>query len=174
MSIPVISFFNNKGGMGATSLVYHLAWMLSDLGVRVLAADLDPQANLTSMYLTDSEIESLFDSSESTRTIFSILKPLVDRSGDFIASEALTIQNGPYLIPGDLTLSTFEDTLSSTWPDCLPGNIGAFRVTSAFWKLMQQTAEVAEAGVILADLGPNLGAINRSALTASDYVSIEK
>jgi cellulose biosynthesis protein BcsQ len=45
MSPPVIAFFNNKGGVGKTSLVYHLAWMYRDLGLNVLAADLDPQAN---------------------------------------------------------------------------------------------------------------------------------
>ena len=43
MSVPVVAFFSNKGGVGKTSLVYHLAWMFSDLEVRVLAADLDPQ-----------------------------------------------------------------------------------------------------------------------------------
>ena len=42
MSIPVIAFFNNKGGVGKTSMVYHLAWMFSDSGLRVIAADLDP------------------------------------------------------------------------------------------------------------------------------------
>jgi chromosome partitioning protein len=47
MTIPIIAFFNNKGGVGKTSLVYHLAWMYRDLGLRVLAADFDPQANLT-------------------------------------------------------------------------------------------------------------------------------
>ena len=34
MSVPVLTFFNNKGGVGKTSLVYHLAWMLSDMGYR--------------------------------------------------------------------------------------------------------------------------------------------
>jgi hypothetical protein len=37
MSTTIIAFFNNKGGVGKTSLVYHLAWMYSDLGVRVVA-----------------------------------------------------------------------------------------------------------------------------------------
>ena len=50
MSVPVVAFFNNKGGVGKTSLVYHLAWMYADLGLRVMAADLDPQANLTSAF----------------------------------------------------------------------------------------------------------------------------
>ena len=38
MSIPVITFFNKKGGMGKTSMIYHLAWMFSELGLRVIAA----------------------------------------------------------------------------------------------------------------------------------------
>jgi cellulose biosynthesis protein BcsQ len=41
--VPVAAFFNNKGGVGKTTLVYHLAWMLSGLGVKVLAANLDPR-----------------------------------------------------------------------------------------------------------------------------------
>ncbi len=36
MSVPVIAFFNNKGGVGKTSLVYHLAWMFADLGAKVV------------------------------------------------------------------------------------------------------------------------------------------
>ena len=52
MSVPVLTFFNNKGGVGKTSLVYHLSWMFSMSGERVVAVDLDPQANLTSPLLT--------------------------------------------------------------------------------------------------------------------------
>ena len=33
---PVLTFFNNKGGVGKTSLVYHAAWMLSELDHTVL------------------------------------------------------------------------------------------------------------------------------------------
>ena len=47
MSVPVLTFFNNKGGVGKTSLVFHLAWMFAEMGKRVVAVDLDPQANLT-------------------------------------------------------------------------------------------------------------------------------
>ncbi|MCB2055732.1 MAG: ParA family protein, partial [Geminicoccaceae bacterium] len=61
MPVPVITFFNNKGGVGKTSLVYHLAWMLSETGHRVLACDLDPQANLTSAFLDETAIEELWD-----------------------------------------------------------------------------------------------------------------
>ncbi len=53
MSIPVIAFFNNKGGVGKTSMVYHLAWMFSDRGLRIVAGDLDPQGNLTAAFLDE-------------------------------------------------------------------------------------------------------------------------
>jgi hypothetical protein len=40
---PVITFFNNKGGVGKTSLVYHLAAMMARHGLSVVAADFDPR-----------------------------------------------------------------------------------------------------------------------------------
>jgi cellulose biosynthesis protein BcsQ len=64
MSPPVIAFFNNKGGVGKTSLVYHLAWMYRDLGLNVLAADLDPQANLTSAFLDEERLEEIWLASD--------------------------------------------------------------------------------------------------------------
>ena len=48
-----IVFFNNKGGVGKTTLVYHFTWMLSEMGYKTIAVDLDPQANLTSMFLDE-------------------------------------------------------------------------------------------------------------------------
>ena len=57
------------------------------------------------------------------------------------------------------------------WPKCLDENEErAFRVMSAFWRMMQSAATFHRADVILMDLGPNLGAINRAALIAADYV----
>lgn len=70
MTVPVVAFFNNKGGVGKTSLVYHLAWMYADLGLRVIAADLDPQANLTSAFLDEGRLEQLWPDGPHTNTIF--------------------------------------------------------------------------------------------------------
>ena len=41
--MKTVVFFNNKGGVGKTTLVYHIAWMMKELGKKVLAADLDPR-----------------------------------------------------------------------------------------------------------------------------------
>ena len=45
--VRLISVFNNKGGVGKTTLSFHLAHALAELGHRVLMVDLDPQCNLT-------------------------------------------------------------------------------------------------------------------------------
>ena len=44
MTCPVLTFFNNKGGVGKTSLVYHLAWMFAEQGKTVVGVDIDPKA----------------------------------------------------------------------------------------------------------------------------------
>ncbi len=62
--------------------------------------------------------------------------------------------------------------MSSQWSDCLDRKERAFRVISAFWRVLSQAASIDSADVVLVDLGPNLGAINRAALIASDYVVV--
>ena len=87
MSVPVLTFFNNKGGVGKTSLVFHLAWMFSEMGKRVVAIDLDPQANLTSAFLSEDLLEELWDTSDaqrSGRTIYGCIQPLT-QVGDSLA-----------------------------------------------------------------------------------------
>lgn len=172
MNIPVIAFFNNKGGVGKTSLVYHTAYMLADQGLRVVAADLDPQSNLTSAFLDEERIESLFPMDGNTKTIFECLQPLRKGIGDIARPRLEAIDSRLALIVGDMALSTFEDQLSEVWPKCMDGDERAFRVISAFWRILQFGAQDHQANVVLLDLGPNLGAINRAALIAADYVVI--
>ncbi|MBI3281946.1 MAG: AAA family ATPase [Acidobacteria bacterium] len=172
MSVPVIAFFNNKGGVGKTSLVYHLAWMLSELDTRVLAADLDPQANLTAAFLDEDVTEELWDDPARPLTVYACLQPLLKGTGDIAEVELFPVEDRLALIAGDLGLSQFEDELSSQWPFAMGGKERAFRVLSALWRIVQQAAARAEANVVLVDLGPNLGAINRAALISADYVVI--
>jgi len=75
------------------------------------------------------------------------------------------------LLPGDLGLSRFEDKLSDAWPRCHNRDESAFRTMTAFHRLVQQGTEWG-AELVLIDVGPNLGAINRAALIASDQVCL--
>ena len=176
-AIPVLTFFNNKGGVGKTSLVYHLSWMLSEMGYRVLACDLDPQANLTSAFLDEDRIASIWDdsleNSQGGRTIMQCVQPLM-RVGDIRRPELVQITDNLNLIPGDLSLAGFEDTLSNEWPNALGSSdlYRSFRILTAFATAMQEGAAEMDASVILADVGPNLGAINRSALIATNFVIV--
>ncbi len=173
MSVPVVAFFNNKGGVGKTSLVYHLAWMFSDRGKRVLAADLDPQANLTAAFLDENDLERLWNGDEGRATVYGAIEPLLRGVGDVASAPPLEeISEKLFLLPGDLALARFEDELSQQWPHCNDGKERAFRVISAFWRLVQMGARASDASLVLLDLGPNLGAINRAALVAADFLVI--
>lgn len=178
MSVPVLTFFNNKGGVGKTSLVFHMAWMLSEMGRRVVAIDLDPQANLTSAFLEEEALEELWDwdvdsSDHRASTIYQCLKPLTE-VGDILDPITKRINGRLFLVPGDLNLAGFEDLLSQEWPNALSSTnlYRSFRLLTSFWQVAQKAAKAHGADIILADVGPNLGAVNRSALIASDYVVI--
>lgn len=165
-----VAFFNNKGGVGKTSLVYHIAWMFADLGVRVVAADLDPQANLTSMFLDEERLEELWPEGKHPLTIQGVVDPILRGVGDINAPHIEDVASRIGLLPGDLGLSEFEDKLSDAWPRCQNRDEAAFRQMTAFYRAFLMAAKAGNAGLVLIDVGPNLGAINRSALIASDYV----
>ncbi len=171
--IPFLAMFNNKGGVGKTSMVYHLAWMLAQKGVRVVAADLDPQSNLTAAFLDEDELVELTAEGAEDATLYHAVEELiVGRIGDVRVAPVREVADGLGLVPGDMRLSSVEDQLSKTWPECLSRDPGAFRVASAFYRSIHAAAVVFEADLVLLDLGPNLGALNRSALVASDHVMI--
>jgi chromosome partitioning protein len=168
--MKTIAFFNNKGGVGKTSLVYHLAWMFADKGIKTLAVDLDPQANLTSMFLREERLEQLWPDGEHPQTVYGAIRPILRGIGDIANPHVEKITENLGLISGDLGLSRFEDSLSENWPKCLDGKPDAFRVTTAFYRIILKAAQGST--VVLIDVGPNLGAINRSALISAEQVVI--
>ena len=46
-TMKIISLFNNKGGVGKSTLAFHLSHILAEMGYNILMIDLDPQCNLT-------------------------------------------------------------------------------------------------------------------------------
>jgi cellulose biosynthesis protein BcsQ len=167
-----IVFFNNKSGVGKTSLVYHLAWMYADLGVRVIAADLDPQADLTSMFLPEDRLQELWPDGDHPESILGVVAPVLRGQGEISDPHVETITGNLGLLPGDLGLSRVEARLSAAWPDCMDRDEAASRLVSTFRRLLARAAETREADLVLIDVGPNLGAINQSAILAANHVVV--
>lgn len=159
--------------MGKTSLVYHLSWMFAELGLKVIACDLDPQANLTSMFLTEDRLEQIWPEEEAHKeTVLGCIQPILKGKGDIASARIEEVADNLGLVMGDLGLSTYEDRLSDAWPNCLDGDEAAFRVISAFYRIMLNAVKERQADLVLIDVGPNLGAINRAAIISADYVVV--
>lgn len=167
--MKTITFFNNKGGVGKTSLLYHSAHMFAELGKRVLAVDLDPQTNLSQMFL---EEERFLDIVEEGKTIKHALKLIEKKQGDIVEAHIEKINDRLFLLPGDLELSLIEDKLSKEWYECLTGEWYPFALQSAFYRIIKQAAKKFNIDYVFIDVGPNFGAINRASLISSDYLIV--
>ncbi len=170
--MKTIAFFNNKGGVGKTTLVYHIAWTLSDMGLDVLVADLDPQANLSSMFLPEERLDALWPDGEHPHSVLGSVMPFLRGTGDIATPHVEEIADGLGLLVGDLGLSRFEDKLSQDWPRCADGHEDAFRVMTSFHRILEHASEARSADIVLIDVGPNLGAINRAALLTAQHVVV--
>jgi len=166
-----IALFNNKGGVGKTTLAYHLAHMLGRLGRKVLAADLDPQANLTSAFFDEARLERFWDDS-GEGTVLGAVAPILRGLGDIHVPDVHEVAEGLWVLPGDLGLSRFEDKLSEAWPHGYDGDEAALRVTTSFHRVLRGVTAAVGAELVIVDVGPNLGAINRATLLAADDLLI--
>lgn len=169
-----VAFFNNKGGVGKTTLCFHLSHMFERLGLRVLTVDLDPQANLTAAFMDFEAIEELWRESGRPVDIAKCLAPLSEiEPRPLPTAELWPITNDLALLPGNLNLSRFEDSLSNAWLQIESQDPGAhIRTTIAFWTVMRKAALEYKPDVILVDVGPNLGAITRATLIATDMIIV--
>ena len=168
--MTIIAFFNNKGGVGKTSLVYHLSCMYADLGASVVAVDLDPQANLTTMFFEERRLETIWPDGGEHNSILGAVSPILKGLGDVGEARVEELSGHLGILPGDLGLSRFEARLWSAWPECLGRDEAAFRVESAFHRIIRAAGRHREANLALVDVGPNLGAINRAAILAAHFV----
>jgi len=139
----------------------------------VLAADLDPQANLSASFLDEERLDQLWPDGPHPKTVFGALEPLVKGTGDIVDHPYVErVGDRLSVMVGDLALARFEDELSQQWPQAADGKERAFRVLSAFWRLIQRAADLSASSFVLVDLGPNLGALNRAALIACDFLVV--
>ena len=162
-----IAFFNNKGGVGKTTLLCNVAAFLAlERNKKVLVIDADPQCNATQLMLEELEVIDLYEDS-SAFTIHSVIHPLSIGKGYSQTLSPRRIPNyGLDLIPGDPRLALKEDLLSKDWQDATSGDIRGLRTSYLFAQLLSRCENY---DYVLFDMGPSLGSINRAVLLSCDY-----
>lgn len=168
-----IALFNHKGGVGKTTLTVNIADALANEGRTVLLVDADPQCNLTSFYLEEAFLEQLLEESDDEKeggTLWSAVKPVVDGRGGIADIEEIQIKERPiYLLPGDVLLSDYEEVLPEAWTECFARRTRGYDITSALSQVVSRAAKKVGADVVLYDMGPNVGALNRAVLLDCDH-----
>lgn len=167
--MKAIAMFNNKGGVGKTTVLCNLAsWMSLHQKKRILVIDADPQCNTTTYVLDDDEFLNVYYDQKKF-TLNDIVLPLKTR-GSYIEKEKIAIIPskgfGFDVIAGSPKLASSEDFLSGDWKDIKAREIRGIRSNMLFFDLLRKCNEY---DYIFFDMGPSLGAINRAILLACDY-----
>ncbi|KEO54120.1 ParA family protein [Thioclava pacifica] len=192
MTPKIVSVFNNKGGVGKTTLTFHLAHALGELGKKVLLVDFDPQCNLTIVSMTMEQIEKIWTAEDAfiedfaaakenesadnfdrllddVRSIHFILKPTEDGTAELprLPPPASLTKNVD-LLPGRLTLHLFEAKIGERWSGIYQGDPLALRTATRARELAYKYADMHGYDIVIFDTSPSLGALNRDILTLTD------
>ncbi|HVQ43958.1 MAG TPA: AAA family ATPase [Candidatus Saccharimonadia bacterium] len=164
-----VVFCNNKGGVGKTTLAFHIAVEFSKKGYKTALIDLDPQCNLTLQALSHTFYEdNLF--TENQRTVYDVLKPKIDGSGDIDASINLThVRENLYILPGDIQLSLFENILIASYNEAAAGNPRGYSDTSAIDRYLNEVGAREKVDIFIIDTSPSLGVLNRVIFLGAEY-----
>lgn len=143
----IISFTNQKGGVGKTTTCVNLSAYLAAMGQKVLILDLDPQGNATSGVGIEKR--------KGLKTIYDLI------DGESPIDEVIiqTIIDGLDIIPSTVDLAAAEISLVS-----LPNREKILK------EILDNVKEYYD--FIMIDCQPSLGLLTVNALTASDSVII--
>lgn len=168
--------FNDKGGVGKTTLTFNIAHMMVREGWRVVVLDYDPQCSLSTLFLEDEALMDCWQADPGEgATVAACLDPVRRGKGEVLPPRLLEVEGAPglWLLPGHLSLSRFEQTLAEQWPRTMAiDNERALDVTTALDLLSKLAAERVNADMLMIDVGSSLGALNRAALLACDHVIV--
>jgi cellulose biosynthesis protein BcsQ len=176
--MPVLGslcFFNNKGGVGKTTLACNVASYLAETEkLNVLLVDADPQCNATQLVLPDETTERLYESSTGLPEMDSlkqVLLPLLKGDASLGTTHEIagpeTNRFGISVLPGHPHIALLEDRLSTNWTQFMGADLGGARVSN--WNTQLLSHLKPKYDLIVYDVGPSLGALNRSILIGVDY-----
>ncbi len=170
--MKTLTLFNHKGGVGKTTLTIHLADAFGDLGQRVLLVDTDPQCNLSAFYIAEESLDELLGEStdaDKGQTIWSAVEPVVLGRGGTKNIPTEEISENVHLLLGDVLLSQYEEELPAAWTESFARKSRGYDVMCALSRVARQKAKDIGASLIMYDVGPNVGPLNRTVLLDSDF-----
>ncbi|MEZ6937093.1 ParA family protein [Aeromonas sp. S12(2024)] len=191
--MKVISVFNNKGGVGKTTLTYHIGHALSELGNKVLMIDADPQCNLTIYSIREDVIHKIWEEEDrfidegfeatkkhlspddfslinkTTRSLHYLVKPTEEGTGDLESlPPPFRITPSLDIIPGRLSLHLFEEKIAGRWTDLYRGEPLALRTITKIRELAERYSSTHGYDYVIVDTSPSLGALNKSVISTVD------
>ena len=168
--MKVISFFNHKGGVSKTTTVYHVAWMLNQMGKKVLMVDTDSQCNLTLTCIGESQYEDFVTNQPTNNIKYCLDTAFYSKPQLIEAPNCVKVKNrdGLYLLPGSFEITEFEVQLGISFQ--LSNSFSTMNsLPGSFYYLFTKCAEKFDIDYILVDLNPSLSAINQALISSSDY-----
>ena len=167
-----LTFFNNKGGVGKTTLAFNVAVEFAKKGYKTVLIDLDPQCNLTRLALGDEYYDNTIFSATS-KTIYDILRGVIrggaDIDLDVQFEQAKAAPENLYLLRGDLRLSEYENILSTGYNAAAAGQQLGYFQTSAIDRFLRAKGMDDEVDIFIIDTSPNLNLLNRVIMLGTDY-----
>ena len=162
-------FFNNKWGVGKTTIAYNTAVKFAQHGYKTVLVDLDPQCNLSKLTLWTYFDESLFS---NTDNVYEVLRGIIEwwKDVDYSISFTPVIDN-LFLLPWSLKLSRYENLLTTAYNQAAAWEkIGYFQ-TSAISRFLWKKGLDEDIDIFIIDVSPNLWLLNRIILLGADYFS---
>ncbi|WP_104748518.1 ParA family protein [Helicobacter cetorum] len=190
----VLSVFNNKGGVGKTTLTFHLAHALSEMGHKTLLIDLDPQCNLTISSLSEEKIQGIWDEEEDfirsfeiadkekerfkeiarkNRSIHFLLRPLDNGKSIFeydVIPKPCSLGKNLDLLPGRLSVNKYEDTIAEQLPFAFKpgGNYLSIKIIMEVRNICEEYSKKYGYHYIIVDTSPSLGILNKVIISTVD------
>lgn len=159
-----LAFFNNKGGVGKTTLLCNIAaYFHQELGKTVCIVDCDPQCNASQYLFEEQMLEKLL--SNSVKNIEVLFEGLTKGIGH---SNHIPITRSPSfsvdVVCGSPKLSMGEDFLAEEW-----GSLNTLRGLSSTLVFHKMLSQLTHYDYVFFDVSPSLGAINRTVLLSCDF-----
>lgn len=167
-NVKTLSFFNNKGGVGKTTLSTNVAFNFAERGKRVLYVDCDPQCNATQLLLNEEQTGAIYDGDADPKdalqqslgkTVYGLFIPL--REGEPEIDDGIPVYRSDRfnidVMAGHSMLSQIEDVMSSAWQAALSRETASFRRVHWAGQLVSAMEKSDRYDVVMFDVGPSLG-----------------